>query len=177
MSFITLLMSTLISVTPMMDEGNLEPVSDSHMLIHGFTVERVYGSENESNAPNTRCIVYKDDEIYVAFNSNEKGEYVFNLPIGNEYTLEFGGENYVNKRVILDVRGCLPKKRKEHIVEMDMALFRPVEGIDYADMEKPVVRWYYDKGEREIIPDFDVIDGMWRTVEKIYKKSEKLATK
>lgn len=176
MNLFTFLVSSMLILGGSPAE-DLEPVSNAHVLIHGFTVEKVFGSENEANAPDTRCIVYKDNEIYVAFKSNEKGEYVFNLPIGQKYELVFGGPDFVNKKVVLDARGCMPKKKEGHIVEMDMSLFRPVDGIDYSDMENPVVRWYFNQNERNIVPDFDVVDAMWRTVEKLYKKSEKTALK
>lgn len=159
-----------------MEEVDLQPIDKDHFLVHGYTIERVYGRDNDANAPSTRCVVFRESEIYVAFKSNEKGEYLFNLPLGHVYELQFGGEDYVNKRILIDARNCEPKK-EGFVVGMDITLFRPVDGIDYDAMNAPIVRWFYDSFENDLMPDLDVVDGMWRTVEKLFKKSEKAATK
>ena len=176
MTLYSFLMAAMLMVSAP-TEDSIQPIDQEHFLIYGFMIEKVYGSDNEANAPDTRCIVYRDNEIYVAFKSSDKGEYIFNLPLGHEYTLEFGGEDFVNKRVVIDTKKCKPKKKKGHVVEMDMSLFRPVDGIDYKDLEQQIVRWYYDNYEKAIVPDLEVLDGMWRTVERLYKKSEKEAIK
>ncbi len=153
------------------------PVDESHLVIYGNTVEMIYGSENEANAPGTRVIVYKENEIYTAFKSNDKGEYVFNLPLGERYELSFGGDHFVNKRFVLDLRRFVDGKKVKRDVAMDVSLFRPVEKIDYTPMEKPVVTWYFDKGAKEMVPDMDSAMDMLKTVDKVYRKSEKAALK
>lgn len=151
------------------------PIDDQHLVLYGTTVEMLYGSENEANAPATRVLVFKEGELYTAFKSNEKGEYVFNLPIGDVYELHFGGENFVNKRVTIDTRALAEAKRGKREVSMDISLFRPVETVDYSAMNEPVVLWYFDRGAKEMVPDLEVIDTMFRTVDKLYRKSEKMA--
>lgn len=151
------------------------PIDDQHLVLYGTTVEMLYGSETEANAPAIRVLVYKEGELFTAFKSNEKGEYVFNLPIGDVYELHFGGESFVNKRVIIDTRALKEAKGGMREVAMDIALFRPVESIDYAPMNDPVVLWYFDRGAKEMVPDFEVSDTMYRTVDKLYRKSEKMA--
>ncbi|MFT4878335.1 MAG: hypothetical protein ACI9LS_000485, partial [Flavobacteriales bacterium] len=49
---------------------------------------------------------------------------------------------------------------------------------DYTEMDtNPVVSFSYDQDIRDIVPDLDVVDAMWRKVDKLYKKSEKMALK
>lgn len=151
------------------------PIDDQHLVLYGTTVEMLYGSETEANAPSTRVLVYKEGELYTAFKSNEKGEYVFNLPIGEVYELHFGGESFVNKRVTIDTRALKEAKRGKREVSMDISLFRPVETVDYSAMNEPVVLWYFDRSAKEMVPDLEVIDTMFRTVDKLYRKSEKMA--
>ena len=159
---------------PWSEADTPQPVDDQHLILYGNIVEMLYGSENEANAPFTRVIIYRDNEIYCAFKSNDKGEYVFNLPLGYEYELDFGGDDFVNKKVVIDATNINGKRAKREVA-MDVSLFRPVESVDYTDMQKPIVRWYFDKGHKEMIPDLEIVDSMWRTVEKLYKKSEKAA--
>lgn len=151
------------------------PVDDNHLVIYGNVVEMLYGSGNEANAPGALVVVYKDNEIYSAFRSNDKGEYVFNLPLEEVYELHFGGDDFVNKRVVVDARKIATAKRAKREVAMDISLFRPVEQMDYSVMANPIVKWYYDRTEKEMVPDLEVVDSMWKTVEKLYRKSEKAA--
>jgi sugar/nucleoside kinase (ribokinase family) len=39
-------------------------------------------------------IIYKDNEIYSAFRSNEKGEYIFNLPLEDVYDPTGAGDTF-----------------------------------------------------------------------------------
>lgn len=79
-----------------------KPIDTQHFLIHGnvYEIDPVQNAQYDAN--DTRVIVYKDGEIYVAFNTNDDGKYLFNLPIGENYTLEFGGDTYINKRITMD---------------------------------------------------------------------------
>lgn len=172
MNLFALMMSLLVWNGDVAEE-DLAPIDREHVLIYGYTIEMLYETDDEGNAPNTRCIVYKNNEIYTAFKSNAKGEYEFNLPKGEVYTLAFGGEDYVNKRVVVDATDC-KAKRKDDIIQMDMALFRPVEGVDYEAMEEPIVRWFYDRYEGAIIPDMSVFNDMRKTVDRLYRKSERM---
>jgi hypothetical protein len=168
------LMMSLLFWSGGVAEEDLTPIDKEHLLIYGYTVEMLYETDDEGNAPNTRCIVYKNDEIYTAFKSNAKGEYEFNLPKGEVYTLAFGGDDYVNKRVVVDATDC-KSKRKGDVIQMDMALFRPVDGVDYAPMEQPIVRWFYDRYESALIPDMSTFGEMRKVVDRLYRKSERLA--
>lgn len=168
-----LLISTFVRPTA---DGVPQPIDDAHLVVYGNLVEIVYGSQNEANAPMTQVVVYRDQEIFSAFKSNEKGEYVFNLPVGYVYELDFGGQSFVNKRVVIDTQECNGKRAKRSVA-MDMSLFRPVDNVDYTAMQAPIVRWFFDKSSKEMIPDLDLVDSMMRTVDKLYRKSEKIALK
>lgn len=176
MNLFSVILSAWLTSVPVAD-NSLRPIDEEHFLIYGDVVEQVYGSENRANAPNTRVIVYKENEIYVAFKSDERGEYIFNLPLGCKYEVTFGGDNFVNKRIEIDATEAKIRK-KGYSLEMNMSLFRPVEEVDYAEMDNnPVVAFSYDQEIRDMVPDLDVVDAMWRKVEKLYRKSEKLALK
>lgn len=176
MNLFSVILSAWLTTTAVAD-NSIRPIDEEHFIIYGDVVEQVYGSENRANAPGTRVIVYRDNEIYVAFKSDERGEYVFNLPLGHKYELSYGGDNFVNKRIEIDATEAKARK-KGYSVEMNMSLFRPVEEVDYTEMDlNPVVAFSYDQEIRDMVPDLDVVDAMWRKVEKLYKKSEKMALK
>ncbi len=170
------LLTALLIWTGGDDTAEYAPIDKQHFLLYGFTVEMLYESGDEGNAPATLCKVFIGDEIYTAFRSNAKGEYVFNLPKGERYTLMFGGDDFVNKIVEIDARE-LVDSRKEAVIAMDMALFRPVEGVDYNEMSVPVVRWFYSPDQKELVPDMSMFSEMRRTVDRLYRKSERMATR
>lgn len=171
------LMIAIVSFGFIAEDETPMPIDDQHLVIYGNIVEMLYGSDNEANAPTTRVIVYRDGEIFSAFKSNDKGEYVFNLPVGFEYVLSFGGDDFVNKRVIVNTDKIIESKRTKREVPMDISLFRPIDEIDYSAMEDPIVRWYFDKGAKQMVPDIDMVEYMFKKVDRLYRKSEKAALK
>lgn len=123
-----------------------KPIDTQHFLIHGnvYEIDPVQNAQHEAN--DTRVIVYKDGEIYVAFNTDEEGEYLFNLPIGENYTLEFGGDTYVNKRIAIDATR-LKEEKKGQAIELDLGLFRWHPGVDYGFLDAPVAKFQYSMAD------------------------------
>ena len=64
---------------------SFKTVDDEHFLIKGNLVEMDLESFDEAGNIVSKIVVYQDDEIYAAFDTNEKGDYEFNLP--NEHVL------------------------------------------------------------------------------------------
>lgn len=123
-----------------------KPIDNQHFLIHGQVFELDPLENREHDAANTRVIVYEKGEIYVAFKTAEDGKYLFNLPVGRQYTLEYGGDDYVNKVVTIDA-SKLGEQKKPEILEMDMGLFRHFEGVDYTFLDAPVAKFRYMRDE------------------------------
>jgi hypothetical protein len=170
--FFTLITATIIGAT-----GSLQPASSKHVLIHGSTVEQVYNTDNVANAPEVWVIINRDDEeLYCAFKTDSKGEYEFNLPVGHRYELLYGGEDFVNKKVIIDATDT-PEVRRGHTVKMNMSLFRPIEQVDYSVLENPLAEFKYDKMSKSLSPDMIQVEDMLFAIDKVYRKSEKAARK
>lgn len=123
-----------------------KPIDNEHFLIYGSVLEVDPIENAQMEAIGTRVTVYEDGDIFVAFKTNEEGEFQFNLPVGGQYTLAFGGDDYVNKIVTIDAKTLGVEKRGES-VEIDMGLFRNHAGADYTYLAAPVAKFRYHRDE------------------------------
>jgi hypothetical protein len=160
LEIITLTMAAMTTLT-----GGLKPVDNEHFLIYGDIIEIDPVQMKENDAPDCQVVVYQDGEIYVAFNSNEEGKYVFNLPINHNYEIVYGGVDYVNKKIVIDAHN-LAQSRYGHKVQLDMGIFKSYDGVDYSCLEQPVA-----------LMAFDSMYGKFSFDEKYSKKQSKAVYK
>ncbi|NNE54499.1 MAG: hypothetical protein HKN32_00665 [Flavobacteriales bacterium] len=154
------------------DAGNMRPVDEQHFLIHGKIIEINPVVMDEDQADDTQVIVYQDGEIYVAFNTNDEGEYLFNLPIGHNYEVVYGGEAYVNKKVTIDAKE-LPQKRKGYDVKLDMGVFQEYSDVDYSFLNDPVAQIFYDDDYGDLAFDEQYSMKQGKAMMKCFKEIAK----
>lgn len=171
MKLLSLSIGTLISLGFMLNPQN--PVTNEHFVLHGMVYEVSLKTGDEHIAAGSQVIIYQEDEIYVAFNTDTYGEYLFNLPIGHSYEVVFGGDEYVNKRVMIDATECT-KPRNGHDLHLNMGLFKAVNGADLTVFEAPVARFAYEVEEHDILPDMSFISKRQKEINKAMKKMSKL---
>ena len=165
MSFL-LLGAVLMAATP-------KPNSGDYFLVYGSMENLQWSDGSMLDAPNTWCVVSTpEDEIYIAFKANEDGEYEFNLPVGQVYTMTFGGKDYVNKKVEIDARK-LEATKKGLTLKLDMLLFKAPEDADVSAFEQPVAKFMYEESYRKLVPDMEYIEDNMRDFEKAMRKIEK----
>ena len=133
------------------DSGTM-PVDNEHFLIYGEIIEMDPVAAQERDADGTQVIVYQDGEIYVTFNADEKGEYKFNLPVNHNYSVVYGGEDFVNKEILIDAYK-LPKNKHGQNVQLDLGLLKDFEGVDYSFLNAPVALISYDELAGELSYD------------------------
>ena len=165
MSFL-LLGAVLMAATP-------KPNSGDYFLVYGSMENLQWADGSMVDAANTWCVVStSEDEIYIAFKANEDGEYEFNLPVGQVYTMTFGGKDYVNKKVEIDARK-LEAMKKGLTLKLDMLLFNAPEDADVPAFEQPVAKFMYEESYRKLVPDMEYIEDNMRDFEKAMRKIEK----
>lgn len=165
MSFL-LLGAVFMAATP-------KPNSGDYFLVYGSMENLHWADGSMLDAANTWCVVSTpEDEIYVAFKANEDGEYEFNLPVGQVYTMTFGGKDYVNKKVEIDARK-LEASKKGLTLKLDMLLFTAPEDADVSAFEQPVAKFMYEESYRKLVPDMEYIEDNMRDFEKAMRKIEK----
>jgi hypothetical protein len=156
-------------------DDRLRPVSDAHVLVAGHVVELQYGSELHAVAPDVLATVYRDGELFSAFRADRKGDFVFNLPIGCAYTISFGGKEFVNRQVVIDLREVKPGDCRNPVVMLDVTLFKPVSGMDYEPMNTQSEQWRFDAHRGALVQDLNALMELMRTESRLFKRSEKAA--
>lgn len=138
--------ATAIACVALVGMMGKKPIDNQHFLIHGSVMELDLIENSQVEATQTQVIVYEGGDIFVAFKTDEEGEFEFNLPVGGQYTLAFGGEDFVNKIVTVDAKYLGVEKRGE-AVEIDMGLFRNHVGADFSYLAAPVAKFRYKRDE------------------------------
>ena len=154
----------------------MKPVDNRHFLIHGNIIELSPQDMRERDAANVQIIVYQDDEIYVAFDTDEKGDYKFNLPNGHMYEVQYGTRDFVPKKIHIDATGVETKK-DGFSIKMNVALFKAVEHVDYAIMEDPVSTFNFIDTKKGFELDYNFAMRRMEDVEDLYKVMAKQAKK
>lgn len=126
--------------------AGLKPIDGNHFLIVGEVFELDPVENKQHSAENSLVVVFCEGEIFTAFKTEGSGKYSFNLPIGKNYDIVFGGKEYVNKTVNVDA-SRLGETRKGEILRMDMGLFREYSGVDYTFLQDPVAKFKFKKYE------------------------------
>lgn len=158
-------------------DDRLQPCDEQHALIHGRLVEIQYGSEMHGVAPGVLAVVYRDGELFSAFRTDRKGDFVFNLPVGWEYDISFGGDDFVNRRLRVDLTTLIPGECAKPVVFQEMSLFKPVGGMDYSEMEEVQIVWRFSTETAQIEQDAATLLEVLKTGGRLFKKSERLALK
>lgn len=144
-----------------------------YFLLKGNVYEVNHIEETEGKAKDTQVIVFQDDEIYVAFNTSKNGgTYEFYLPINHNYSVLYGGEDYVNKIVNIDSRQ-FPSEKKPRTIKMNVGVFKGVEGYSFDMMKEPFVVVKYNAETDIIEPDYEYTDAKTVQIEKYFKKIRK----
>jgi hypothetical protein len=152
--------------------GGTKPVDSNHFLLHGKIMEINPTAMQESAVDNSQVIVMQDNELYVVFNSDEKGKYEFNLPVNHNYTIIYGSQSFVVKKVEINAHD-LSKSRYGHNVKLDLGLFKSVEGVDFSFLEEPIAKFQFEPEFGKIAPDEDYSFQMSKRMRKCFKKIAK----
>jgi len=123
-------------------------------------------------ASEVQVVIYQNKDIYVAFYTAKNGDYEFQLPLGFEYEVWFGGSAFVNKKVYIDSRTLKPGKSETEIV-LDMGLFRPRDNFTFEILQEPYVKFSWDKEFGQFTPDMEYTEERARELEKIFRKIRK----
>jgi hypothetical protein len=153
--------------------AGIEPVDDKHFLIHGEVMFLDMKAGKEKAIEGAQVTVIQDGEIYVAFRSGEKGKYLFNLPIGHVYEVFYGGDQFVNKSIVIDARN-LSKKKYGHTVELNMGLFGHYADIDHSFLQEPIALIYFEPEYDQLILDEVYFRKAGKKLNKCYKQIARL---
>jgi hypothetical protein len=114
--------------------------------------------------------------LFVTFFADEVGKYSFYLPISKTYTMHFGGSAYINKKIQIDATQ-LSKERKPRELNLDVELFREVEGVEFPMMAEYWQIFKYNAESDDLLSDNVYHNRKKMELEKTAKKLRKIKAK
>lgn len=83
-----------------------------------------------------KAVDLEDTALVLFARIDGKGRYDLELPFDRTYKVEFHAPGYLTKHVVVDLNGVDEKRRNgDHGMNIQAALFRPLENIDYSVIE------------------------------------------
>lgn len=144
-------------------------VDERHFLLTGKVLEIDPVASTEKPASGVQVVVYQEGKVYVAFKTGKSGTYEFNLPVGHSYELWYGGNEYVNKRVVIDASTC-PARKTGNDFRLDIGLFKPIEGYEFSILSEPYVMIGYDREMQRLVPNMEYSEEKARALNKVFRK-------
>lgn len=106
----------------------------------------------------------------------DNGRYELNIMHEGDYVVEFGSTGHVPKRVQLELRGPTAEQWKGgYGMNVDVNLFRKVEGLDLTMGGKPFGICRYDKATDGFNWDIGYTEAQRGRIEKLMKEYERRA--
>lgn len=157
--------------------GQKKSKKDNNILIDTFVLKgKVHEvdmfEDTAKDAPEVHVIVYQEKEIFVAFFTQKDGTYEFHLPYGHQYEIWYGGGAFVNKKVAVDTKKLMPGKQ-EMPLNMDIGLFRPVDGYEFDLLNEPYVNVNFDETTKTLVPDLEFTEIKADELSKQFRKIKK----
>lgn len=170
----TILISILLLLLFRFDASayNRKACDENHFLVYGNVYEYDPFLKGEKLVSFVQIVVYQDNEIFVAFYTDKNGMYQFNLPIGHEYELWYGGSKFVNKICRVNANDC-PVRKTGNDLDMDVGLFKHIDGCDFTMLNEPFILVTFDKEMNRLVPDLDFIDDRSRELDKVFRKARR----
>lgn len=156
--------------------GNIKAVDKNHFIIYGNVIEIEPDEMVEYDIGGVQIIVYQDNEIYCAFDANDRGDYQFNLPNGHVYEIYYGTREFVPKKIYVDANNVY-EKRDGHSIKLNVALFKKIDNVDYTIMEEPMSKFSYEKSKKDFEIDFEYAEKKLNDLRDLYKEMKKMKKK
>lgn len=148
-------------------------VDDDHFRIQGKVYDKPLAEAGSSiEAAFCQIIVYQNKELFVAFFSGKDGSYEFNLPIGFDYEVMFGGSAFVNQKVQIDTKS-MKQRSGGYDLDLDIELFRVLDGYEFSLLNEPFVKIGWDAQTEQLVQDEAYTLDRRRELEKLLKKIRK----
>ena len=118
--------------------------------------------------------VKQDGNKYNTLSSNASGKYEFVISFDHDYEIIYTYPDYVTKFLTIDTRN-VPSEEKEGGYEMniDMTLFRRIEGLDVSILDNPIGKAQFDQGEGKMGWDMDYTRQMQAQINAMMREHDR----
>jgi len=121
--------------------------------------------------PGSVVIVFQDDVEINRQEVDKNASYEYELPLGHSYTFTFEREGFTAKKVVLDVTHTPDDDSVDGFgFDLDMTLFKNVDGFDTSILDTPMGIGTYDPDTRKFTFDSDHTDRMKMRLENEFNR-------
>ena len=111
--------------------------------------------------------VLQNGEPFDEITADRNGRYFLELPMGQDYTIVFGTQGMVSKRVQINSSGTPEGVLEEGFMfDLDMSLFEDIEGFDASILDTPIGIASFDDRSERIQFDLDHTNDMRRRIDR-----------
>ncbi|MCB0769354.1 MAG: hypothetical protein KDC00_02990 [Flavobacteriales bacterium] len=123
----------------------------------------------EANGPlaSATTLVLRNGDPIVTIQCDSAGGYKVLLDVGHSYVLEYRSPGRVSKSILLDLRTA-PDDDGGYGMNVDVRLFRPIDGVDVSFLEEPIGKAAYDSTTNDIRWDMEYTAPRIARVDQAY---------
>ena len=116
--------------------------------------------------PGCEIVIFQDGVEFERLEGDKNAGYSIELPIRHSYTFQYERDGFVSKKVVLDVSEIPEGEAVGGFgFDLDMALFKNIEGFDISILDTPIGMGMYDINSGKFKFDLDHTDRMKLRVE------------
>ena len=121
--------------------------------------------------PGSVVVVYQDGQKIDTQEVDRNAGYSFELVLGHEYTFSYEREGFTSKKIVIDVTHATEGESQDgYILDLDMSIFKDVEGFDISILEDPMGIGSYNPSSAKFEWDMDYTDRMKLRLENEFNR-------
>ena len=135
--------------------GTFLAQTDAHLQVSGTIKDEDSGRK----LPGCVIVIFQDGVEYDRLDGDKNAGYSIELPIPHSYTFRYERDGFVSKKVVLDA-SQVPDEDvvKGFGFDLDMTLFKEIDGFDTSILDTPIGMGMYDAGTGKFKFDLDHTD-------------------
>jgi tetratricopeptide (TPR) repeat protein len=125
--------------------------------------------EDGNNLSGAEVNVYRDGKFVEKVTSDSKGRVDVNLKPGGLYEVAIGGsKNYIKKKLQISTQNIPPEDvAEDRYFPAEVDIFKKLDGLNYAILEKPIGKIYYNPDKEEFDVDLEYTASMKSQLQKL----------
>ncbi len=136
-------------------------------------------TEHDEPAESAVVTVYSGSKVVQTQVTTAEGRYQLDLPLNVDYTIVISKQGLMSKKFFVSTKGIPPEKMTEPFnpVEASVDLFEKVEGVDYAILNQPLNKCFYNQDENKFQYDIEYKNQMLDALAQLDKAMEEALKK
>ncbi len=145
-------------------------------IIYQIPVQGKIVDDGDSPIPGSVIQVYSGSKVVATTTTGADGKYTFQVPVNADYIISVSGPGMVTKKFMISARGIPPERINEpfNTIEATVGLWKKVEGVDYAALNQPTNKYYYNPDKQKLEYDKAYLDQMLQLIGQLREQEKNL---